>query len=165
MAFWDANYSNPYGLSTPQAPSYQSNPNAYQGYNRTQLLGRALSGIGSDTGNSIRNAQNNAVASNGGRSASNLRTMQDANAQGQGAMANARNQAGELSYQEQLAQMNAANQFAQQNYQTQSGIYGNQLSNAQKQQEGLNKLIGTAFPGQGGALGQVAMTALPLFGL
>lgn len=130
--------------SVPGQLSYQGDPNAYQGFDRSDLANRAVSQNNVGTANNLAQAKARLAGTGGGRSsAANVQQMNMMNA-GENRNADIRNQNALQGWQDKLAQMNAQNQWnlgqnalAQQQYKTSAQLQQDELAN---RRAGLNQL-------------------------
>lgn len=134
-----------YGQPTaPGQLSYQGDPNAYQGFDRSDQSNRAVAQNNVGTANAMQQAKARLASTGGGRSsAANTQQMDLMNA-GENRNADIRNQNALQSWQDQLSQMNNQNQWnlgqnslAQQQYKTDVGLAE---AERQNRRQGLDQL-------------------------
>lgn len=130
--------------TTPGALNYQGDPNAYQGFDRSDLANRASAQNNVGTANQLAQAKARLASTGGGRSsAANVQQMNLMNA-GENRNADIRNQNALQGWQDKLQQMQAqnqwnlgANQLAQEQYKTSAGLAE---AERQNRRQGLDQL-------------------------
>lgn len=132
----------PWGARTYGDPSavslsnYQSDPNKYQSFDRSDLANRAKATIGAQTGTQQANALGRLSAMGAGRSAGANRQLMDIAAGAEGRKADIENQQALAGWQDKLQQMAAENAFNQNRDQLALSKFGTEagLSQAEKNQ-------------------------------
>lgn len=139
---WGATrYGDP---SATTLPDFQSDPNKYQSFDRSDLANASIAQSNTDAANAMNQAKARLAASGGGRSSgANVQQMNLSNAAAQRA-GDTRNQNALQGWQEKLQQMMGENQFnlgkaglAEERYKTQAGLA---QAERQSRRDALNKL-------------------------
>lgn len=143
-----ARYGQP---DAPIAPNLETDPNKYQGFDRSALANQAIAQGNAAGANQMAQAKARLAGTGGGRSSSaNKQQLDIAGALGQGAMG-IQNQNALQGWQDKLGQMNAANQWNlnkygldQQQYKTSAGLAEGERANRQQMLSQLGPLGGLA---------------------
>jgi hypothetical protein len=137
-------YGQPSAVSLPE---YQSDPNKYQSFDRSDLANRAVAQSQAEAANAMNQAKYRLAAQGGGRSSgANVQQMDLSNAAAN-RVADIRNQNALQSWQDKLGQMMAENQFnlgkgqlAMDKFKTEAGLSEAERQNRRQALDALGPL-------------------------
>jgi len=142
------NYQQP---NLPTQANYQSNPNQYNGFDRSGLAQSAIAQGNAAGANQMAQAKAQMAATGGGKSsAANTQALDLAGRMGANNM-NIQNQQALQGWQDKLEQMNSQNQFNLGEQGLQNQAYGQQgnfnMQQNQQRQNMLNNALGSQYGG------------------